>query len=261
MHCAEYRDIVAAHADDVLTLKEAALADAHVIACAQCAQLLDSARQFRQALRGHVWLRPTPNDLRARIVAALASEQQPIGQSAQLRQRWARPLFAAAAVAALLAVAFATLLPRSAQSPPPEPFAQIISDFKAAEAGQVQPDFRTDQPQELRDYYLRSGAFLFTNTVMDLEVMGYELIGGSVTDLGTRKSTLTLYRSGRGILVCHRIQNDGMVPPAGGEVVGGDTFYTIDGITICLHREGDVICFMASSLPRLEFIKQFTGHV
>ena len=90
------------------------------------------------------------------------------------------------------------------------------------------------------------------------ELVHYDVVGGTVTRLGRQKSTLTLYRSAHGLLVCHRIRNTGMAPPAGGKTVAGDQFYNLDGISICFHREGDVICFMAARMPLSDLIKRMT---
>jgi Putative zinc-finger len=260
MHCAEYRELIAAHVDGGLGGGEAPLAAAHVAACAPCARLLAEAQRFQSAWRARSRVQPVPADVRRRVLAALDGASEMPGWLWRARVRWRAlgvGLAAAAAVASAL-LALSTLMRRPAL--PAGPLGTIVADYQAVEARRVHLDFTTDDPQAMRAYYHRTGLFSFTNTVVDLEPYGFVLEGGRVARLGVRTSTLTVYRGPHGVLVCHRIYNDGLAPPPGGRAVGGDLFYHVDGISICFHREGDVICFMASRVPLAEFIRRMTGH-
>ena len=121
-------------------------------------------------------------------------------------------------------------------------------------------DLRTDRVDELRQYYGQAGAFGFAETALDLRPMGYELVGGSVVTLAAHRSTMTVYRSGRGLLLCHRLDAFEMPLPAGAEIIDGLAFYTLDGITICIQHIGNMLCLMASDLPRAEFIAAMRHH-
>jgi anti-sigma factor RsiW len=258
MHCAEYTDLVAAHVDGELTAEEVPLALAHVADCARCAGLLEIQRQLRQMLRARNWTRQTPDDLRRRVLAAVDAEARGPAAHGRLGQWWARPryrLALAGAVAALAVLVALPLLRSGPREPAAAMFDTIVADYHAAEAETAQLGLRTEEPDELRAYYRRGGAITFNNSVLDLEALGYILVGGSVIDLGTMKSTMTVYRSARGLLLCHRILAPDLKYPPGGEIMGGDAFYTVGGVTICMHREGDVICFMASTMPPIEFMK------
>lgn len=258
MHCAEYRDLVAAHVDGELTAAELPLARAHVVGCAECAALLQAQQELRQAVRTHVWTRETPADVRQRALAAIDAEEGATRWVTRLTQWWARPWYRVAlagAVAVLAVVVALPLLRARPRGPLAEEFNTIAAHYHAAAADAVKIEFRTDDPYELREYYHRSGVVPFNNSVVDLEPLGYILTGGSVVDLGKMKSTMSVYRGAHGLLLCHRIYAPDLKYPPGGEYVGGDAFYTIGDITICMHREGDVVCFMASAMPRAEFIK------
>ena len=164
---------------------------------------------------------------------------------------------------AILALVITNFFPSSEMSPvtpaAPPLLAAVVSNFRAVEADKLVLDFRTDDPQELRDYFQRTAGLGFSNTVVDLEMRGYELVGGTVVEIDGKKSTLSVYRGPQGLLVCHRFQGAELPLPPGGESIRGDTYYTINGITVCLHREGDVVCLMASALPRDVFIKKWAG--
>lgn len=260
MHCAEYRDLVAAHADGLLTAEEAVLAEAHLAKCTRCTHLLATSQRCRQEVRAYDWVRTTPAHVRRRLLAAIDAEavaERPRWWHVWWRQPGFRFALAGAVVAVVLAVA--AVLPYRGEPPEPPLLAAVVSDFHAVEANQLELAFRTDDAQELRDYLQRTANLGFANTVVDLEVLGYELVGGTVVDLVGRRSSLSVYKGSHGLLVCHRFQGAEMPLPPGGEMIRGETFYTIHGITIRVHREGDVVCLMASALPREVFIKQWTG--
>jgi anti-sigma factor RsiW len=259
MHCAEYEDLVAAHVDGQLTHEEHARARAHVAACADCARLLETQRALQQTLRARPLIQPTPHALRLAVMAQTTAAQGSRHGSWLL---WrpvtrARLAYAGALVLAIIAVA----LPRLRQTVPASPLLDgIVADYRAAEANRVELSLRTDDPFALRQYYHQTRAFPFTNTVADLEPLGFILQGGMVADLAGRKSTLSVYRGARGTLVCHRISIAGVELPPGGEVIGGDRFYTLGDVTICVHREGDVLCFLATAMPRADFVRLIAGH-
>ena len=264
MRCAEYRDLVSAHVDGQLTEEETRRATAHVAECADCAHLLETQRAFTRVLRECDWMVPTPAHVRQRVLARIEAEER-LHPRSERRAWWSLPSvrFAlAGAVVLILALALALVRSRQ-QAPGAALFDTIIARYHAARSDRIELSLRTDDPMELRQYYYRAGAFPFTNSVVDLEPLGFVLVGGAVTDLDGRPSTLSLYRGPRGMVLCHRIPAAGVDLPAGGDVIGGDHFYTVDGITIFVHREGDVLCFLASDLPRAEFIRLLagSGHV
>jgi anti-sigma factor RsiW len=263
MHCAEYRDLVAAHVDGMLTEEERLLALAHLGECAACTRLQAAAQDFQRTFRARVGIQTTPFDVRQRLLARLDAEASAPVWRARPRFGWPRPIYRAAWVgvaAVLVAVVALPFLRSPAPEPSAEVLAAVVADYRAAVAQAAPPAISTDRPEELREYYARSGGFQFAQTVMDLGPMGYQLVGGGVVHLGAKKSTMTVYRSARDVLVCHRVDYPDMQLPAGGELIGGDMFYTVGEVTIRVHREGNMVCFMASTLPREEFIKQMAQH-
>lgn len=256
MDCAEYRDLVVAHTDGALGAAEVWRADAHLANCARCANLFAVRRRSAAQLRIH----PTPADVRRRVLEALAAAAR-----AEQGHQWRRPSgplvlrLAVAGALAMLALVLAGVWFRP--SPAPPLVAAVVADFRAVEAGTLELGFRTDDAQELRAYFLRTANLGFSNSAVDLEVLGYELVGGAVVDLAGKASSLSVYRGTHGLLVCHRFQGAELPLPPGGETIRGETFYTIDGVTVRVHREGDIVCLMASSLPRAAVIKLWTGSI
>ena len=263
MHCAEYRDLVAAHVDELLTPEEAPLVAAHLASCLNCARLLEDSTRFRDALRESAWLRETPAHVRAAVVEALDGDDRASRRAQRAWQWWPRPVYrtALAAALAVMVLALGVRLLRWRGTPPTsDVFAAIVADFHAVEADKITLRVHTDEPAALQRYYQEAG-LSFSNTVMDMQPSGWRLVGGTVTQLSGHKSTLTVYQGTFGMLLCHRIRAADFSLPAGGETIDGDTFYTIEGVTVCVHRDGDVYCFMASALPRDEFMKRLVRHV
>jgi len=260
MHCAEYRDLVAAHVDGLLTAEEVVLVAAHLAKCPPCSGVFADGQRYRREVRAYDWVRPAPADVRRRLLAAI--DEEAAAERPHWWHFWLRhPAYRLATVGGLVALVLAVVfvMPKRGGAPTPALLAAVVSDFRAVETNRLELTFRTDDPQELRDFFQRTANLGFSNTVVDLEVLGYELVGGTIVDLAGKPSGLSVYRSAQGLLVCHRFQGAEMPLPPGGETIRGETFYTIDGVTIRVHREGDVVCLMASALPRDVFIKQWTG--
>jgi anti-sigma factor RsiW len=250
--------------DAELAREEEGEAAAHVAECARCAALLATQRALKQVLRGTSLIRQTPAALRQRVQERIEAEERTHPMGRWRAAWWPLPLsrLALAGVACLLVVAGAvSLLRPRLHATGAAVFDTIVAHYRAVESGQMELSVHTDDPMVLRTYYLQTGAFTFRNTVVDLEPLGLPLVGGTLTQLDGETSTLSAYRGKAGMVLCHRIAAKPVELPPGGEVAGGDRFYTVDGITICVHLEGDVICFMASAMPRADFVRLLAGHV
>lgn len=260
VQCGEYKELVAAHVDGQLAPEEDALAAAHVATCVRCARLLASERQFAQALRARDFLQPTPPHLRQRVLAMIEGQDQPPSGWARVQRWWARPAYRAVLVAAGAALVLAIALPllHFTGQRDERVLREVVEHYRQAEA--LRLEVKTDNPEELQHYFEGKGIVPPTVTVMDLRPLGFQLVGGSVTQLGPAKSVMMVYQGARGWILCHRFRAaDLQLPP--GEVIGGDTYYTVDRLTLCTYRDGDAICIMAAAMPRADFMKLIAGYV
>jgi len=256
MHCADYSDLLAAHIDGSLTAGELESAEAHLATCPRCTQRLAEARAFRSAFRRPA--RRTPEDVRQRVLAALDAEGEAERPRIGPWPWWLTwRLAVASAALALLALA-GMLLTRSAHSP--DMLAQVASEF-AAQRRHVRLEMLTDQPGVLRHHYQQTGLPLSGETVMDLKPLGFQLVGGSIATLGNTPSAMTLYQGSGGLILCYRFMAGEVRLPDGGEDIDGDIFYTLGGVTICIYRDGDMYCLMATSMSRAELMKVLAGYV
>jgi anti-sigma factor RsiW len=113
--------------------------------------------------------------------------------------------------------------------------------------------------KEMESYFSSAGVPIPTR-VFDLGMMNYQLVGGRVHQLVSRRSALFVYRGpGNRILLCQ------MYPGESGELPGGAEMrenngirfhvYRKDGLTLVFWQEGTVMCVLASDAPGEEVIQ------
>jgi Putative zinc-finger len=255
MNCAEYEEIVAADVDDELEDGERAAAAAHVSTCARCRALRAAQESVRTLLRQRAQRHVMPPELRRQVVAAI-DEEVGVASLDAWRNRLGRPyrLMIGGAVAALLALVVAALL-RPAQ---PVLLAQLVKDVHAVNAGEIDLALKTNDVGELRRYYREVAGFSFDRTVDDFSAKGLTLVGGMKSSIDSTPTTLSIYDSVRGKVVCRRFRAGTVPIPEGGEQVGNARLFTIDGVTVSIIRiSKDVYCCLASSMPRAFFARAF----
>ena len=241
MDCAGYQELVAADVDGRLEATEQAAARLHVAGCAGCAVRRRQQQEIKELLRARLKLTPTPDDLRQRVLAAVAREAS-VPQT-QRRYRW-RLVLAGSLAAALIA---AVIIPRLHKRGP-DLLDVLVRDVHAASADQIKL-IPAGDVETLRRYYNDSGQFAFTNTVLDLTALGFRPIGGAIVPIGNVAATFTVYESPHGRMICRRFPAGALDLPAGGEPFDGARLFTVGGITIRIVRDGDAICCFASDIP------------
>ncbi len=263
MHCGEYRELIAAHVDGLLAPEEEALAAAHVATCPRCPLLLERERQFAQALHARNLIRPTPPELRARVTALIVAQERPPGSVARLTGWWRRPAYRAAFAGALAILVLALVVPivRHRQTHEPNVLDDVLQHYREVEAQTIKLQMQTDKPKVLEYYFADKGVEGPTRTVIDLHGLGFKLVGGSVVPLGTATSAMMLYRGEKGWILCHRFRAADLQLPPGGEVVDNDTYYTVDGLSVCSYHDGEAICMMASAMSREDLKKLLAGYI
>ncbi len=258
MDCTAYHDIVAADVDGLLDTRQQSAATAHVATCSRCASVRRAAAMTTELLRERAPRHETPAAVRQRMIAALDREGAPVSPlAAPRRGHVSRKRLA---LIGALAAGVALLLVSTWQSPAPDLLAVLVRDVHAASTPQVPLAIRTDDVDSLRQYYRSTGRIDFDRTVPDLSTAGFRPIGGSVAKIGAVDTTLTAYEGPLGKVVCRRFRAGGLELPAGGERIGEATVFTVQGITVRFQRDGDVICCLASAIPRDLFVRYLIGQ-
>ena len=259
MRCAEYEEVIAAHVDEILAPDETMLAMAHLATCPSCARLFERERQFTHALHACKLLRPTPPELRERVMALIDTQDRPA--STRPMPSWARPAYRIAFAGGLMVLALVALLLRPGGPPEHDVLHEVLAYYREAQAQSIKLEMQTDKPKVLEIYFADKGIEAPTRTVIDLHGLGFKLVGGSVVPLGTATSAMMLYHGATGWLLCHRFRAADLQLPPGGEVVDQDTYYSVDGMSVCAYHDGDAICLMATALSREDLKKLLAGYV
>jgi anti-sigma factor RsiW len=253
MNCSGYRDLVGADVDGDLSAEERAAIESHVPGCARCSDLRRAQEEIRTLVRARAARHTAPALLRERIVAALDREP---GRARPATRAAPRPLrmVLGGALAASLAFALASLLWPS----PPDLVAVLANDVHGAERSELALTMKTDDVDELRRFYRGRVDVPFELSVEDLKSVGFHVVGGRAGSIGGAPSTMTLYEGGLGKIVCRRFRAGAVPLPEGGESIGGTQVFETDGMTIRIARLANgVICVMASTMPREEFLRLF----
>ncbi|HVN84951.1 MAG TPA: hypothetical protein VMW17_08920 [Candidatus Binatia bacterium] len=243
MRCDEYRDLIAADVDGQLGADEQHAADSHRATCAQCAELHREQHHLVALLRARAPKFRVPTTLREQV----QQRYEPLDRRSL---RWRRVVLVGVAVAAVVLVVVSTL-----RSRPEATLAKLAEDVHEVEAGKAALAIRTDSIEELRRYYRSTGKIDFERSADDLRSAGLRLIGGAVHTLDHVTTTFTLYDGPRGVVVCRRFRVGSIRLPGGGERIGHDQVFTVDGVTIAVMHLGDIVCTLATNIPRAEFVR------
>jgi anti-sigma factor RsiW len=253
MNCEGYNDIVAADVDAMLASGEAQEAEAHVASCSRC-QATRRKQQFAKSmLRERLVRQSAPEDLRRRVLTAIEGEPRISAvPPTSLRPRTSRRRIMAGAIAALLAVGLYSVLSPAK----PDIIGVMVADAEAADSGRLDLAMRTSNVEELQTYYQESGQIDFRQSVGDFSGQGFHLVGGSVEYIGSQSTTRSLYDSSDGKVVCRRFRIGSVDIPVIGEQAGSRHVFTVDGVTFGIVRlEGDVVCILATKMPREAFVR------
>jgi anti-sigma factor RsiW len=244
-----YSDELQLLLDGRLDVDTTRLVETHLRGCAACRTEQQELFALRESLRalGDATL---PSGLPERIRAALDAESAPpgrLGAAPAATTRKSMLWRAAGGLAALALAVFATV-----QWNGPEPgIVDVARAVMSFEAGSLPLDIRTTVPVQVEAEF-RAHGIRFAPRVFDLQMMGYQLVGGATTTLAGTTSTLFVYR-GRGdqYVLCQMFEGiiDSFIRNAAVEERNGIRFYVHrrGKVTEVFWAEGGVICVLAST--------------
>jgi hypothetical protein len=106
----------------------------------------------------------------------------------------------------------------------------------------------------------------FEPVEFDLHALGLEPVGGLVHDIDGRKVLVTVYRGAGRSITCFTFLGTGKDAPRDAESFFDQSknvnFYIFSraGYNAVLHREGDVICLLVSTIPAPELLAIAQGQ-
>jgi anti-sigma factor RsiW len=225
--------------------------EAHLDECAACRSEHERLAWVKAVLAATPDDEPVPEDLAARISAALDDEDRSAAADAPLRaavgaprgSRTTRPLLAALAAALVLAVGVALWRSGGEAEPP----GLLARDYVRYQQGALPLGLETDDAARLQGFFA-SAHLGFDVRVLDLAMMGYRLVGGGVQTVAGRPAALMVYRTAAGqVVLCVMFPADAARAGAGAASVrshGGFDFvvHRVSDLTVVMWQEGTVTC-------------------
>lgn len=260
MKCEEAQEFITALVDKELYESERLAIESHLKGCVRC----QSAYGQEQALKRRIRIAgagvSAPPDLREKILSDLGIAPQ--RDEASTRREWlawpAKLTLRPAFVFALLAI---LSLPVVYWLQPKEPLISLFALQSHKKIVEGTLSFAREGSQEkVKERLLRSVEGRFAPMGYDLSMMGLQVVGGVVQEIGGRKILVAIYEGKAPSLTCFTfLGTEKDVPEDTGLFFDPEKkidFYTLSraGVNGVIHREGKVICILVSKLPMGELL-------
>jgi anti-sigma factor RsiW len=259
MTCAEAQEFVAGLIDHELTDADQRAIEAHLQECSDCRLIEAQQRQVKQALRARAERLRAPADLRTRILAdeRLFLQKKNTRRWAKYLQPGSHLVSAALAAAVMLAVAvpaFYSLRPKS------ESIATAaLGTYEALAKSEVSAR-GNETPDAIVARLVREAGGYPHPMGYDLSRLQMQPVSGSVQEIHGRKVLVVIYRGQGGTLFCYTFVGSEADAPAEAakfyEAAKKMNLYAFSRgpVNAILHREGDLICILASEIPLEELL-------
>ncbi len=196
MDCKETRDLLPAHADRELGLRDAAEIDRHLLVCPACQGESGRQNALRAVVKKHATRFAPPAQLEARIQAALTPESQrttPSNQTAPSKRTWRwNWLNLGAVLASAFAVVWSLLLYLAVPTAEDLLADEVVSSHVRSLMVNHIADVASSDQHTVKPWF--NGKLDFSPTVADFTAQGFPLIGGRLDYLGGRPVAAVVYR-------------------------------------------------------------------
>ena len=223
----------------------------HVANCQQCESLLLTEDATRTTIQENFRTIPAPDALRHRIVTSLDAVDRAEARVAKAR-RFSKPHWAAAAsLAACLTLIIFNLERRSVGSPV---FDGAIASYVDSERNFV-PTVGKGSADDLAVALIdQFGVPL----VWDFSSIGLTSQGGRIDKMPNGKVVAySLYKGGKGSLLCIVNRREAFQFPSGDRVVKGIHLYRYKGYSIAVTNRYSVFCVMVSDMSVTDLARAF----
>lgn len=255
MKCEEARELITALVDGELTDAERSSIDAHLDDCPRCQRAYRQERALKNEIHRTGLGVTAPADLKREILARhgfLPVEAESLSGWSKIAltfRPFLRPAFG------LVLVLFILLPIIYLVRPHRQSMALAALEIQEKIAGGEISLRKATSQNELRDWQTRAVDGKFAPMEYDLSSMHVRPVGGLVQEIDRRKILVTVYRGDHISVTCFTFLGTEEDAPNNANTFF-DTkkkirFYTFskDGLNAVLHREGDVICILASKIP------------
>ena len=258
MNCNEAQELITALVDQELDQAERSSLEAHIKECSGCRLALEEELALKQKIRQAGERMHAPGLLRNRIL----SDQRIFPEKS--RTRWqdyiwpmahlARPALAAGLLLAIALPAFFLLKPKS------EPIAAAaLKTYDLFAKGELSVR-RTENPDEIVEQLTRAVGGHFHPMGYDFTAMNLRPVAGVVREIQGRKILVAIYQGQGGTLFCYTFfGSEEDAPPNAARFFDASkkiNFYAFSrgGVNAVFHREGEVICILASEMSTEELL-------
>jgi mycothiol system anti-sigma-R factor len=253
MICEEAQELITALVDGELLDHERGPLESHLRECPQCSSTMEQEQLLKQMIRDQAAQVRAPAELRRRIF----SDRRIFPGRASARwhhrissmRRFLLPALAAGLLLAIGVSAFWML------KPPSEPVAAVaLGTYSRFAGGELSID-PAESPEAMAERLTRAAGGHLHPMGYDLSAMDLRPVAGLVREIQGRKILVTIYQGLGGTLLCYTfLGSEQDAPPNSAKFVDASkkiNFYAFSrgGVNAVLHREGDVICILASDMP------------
>jgi anti-sigma factor RsiW len=260
MICDEAQELITALVDHELLDPERASLEVHLQECGRCRSALQEERELKQATRAVGLHIRAPSELRDRIL----SDRRIFPEKKRTARSWRDNVWPiphilrpAVAVALLLIVALPAFYLLQSRS---EPIAlAALETYDLFLRGEL-PVHRTENANKIVDQLTHEVGGRFHPMGYDLTAMHLRPVAGFVREIDGRKILVAIYQGKGGTLFCYTfLGSEADAPPTAARFFDTDkkmNFYAFSRgkVNAVFHREGEVICILASEMPMAELL-------
>jgi anti-sigma factor RsiW len=203
VNCEEIRGLLSAYADGELDLVRGVEIERHLEGCAACAAALERTRSLSRALGDPALYHTAPPGLHQRVRAAVRR-----AGGSGYRFPW-RPLVAAAAAAALVAVALWGVASSRSAPPSDELLARevVASHVRSLMLERHRVDVESSDQHTVKPWFI--GKVDVAPEVEDLSAEGFPLVGGRLDYLDGRPAAALVYERRKHVINVFVFRVDG----------------------------------------------------
>jgi anti-sigma factor RsiW len=259
MTCDEAQELITGLIDGELRDPELGSLTLHLEECSRCRFSLEAERDLKQAIRASAMHMRAPSLLRDRILldrSTSSEKRRLVGWRHYLPPiaHFARPALAAAVLLAIMLPAFFFF--RTSR----EPVATAaLETYDLFQKGALSAR-RTENPAEIVEQLTRAVDGHFHPMGYDLTAMHLQPVAGLVREIQGRKILVAIYQGIGGTLFCYTFFGSEEDVPGNAarfyDPAKRMNFYAFSraGLNAVLHREGEIICILASEMPMQDLL-------